>query len=103
MHFIYIIYSEKLDRFYIGETIDFLNRIDEHNNGFFKKSSTSIANDWKLSKLFTVNNRTEGRKVEGYIKAMKSKIFLKKLIENNTFYFEFKNLVKEKFGIAILD
>jgi hypothetical protein len=41
--------------------------------------------------------------VEGYIKAMKSKIFLKKLIENNTFYFEFKNLVKEKFGIAILD
>jgi putative endonuclease len=101
MHFIYIIYSEKLDRFYIGETVDILNRIDQHNSGFFKKSSTSIAKDWKLSKFFTVNNRIEGRKVEGYIKRMKSKIFLKKLIENDTFYIEFKNLVKEKFGIHI--
>lgn len=27
MHFVYIIYSEKLDRFYIGETEDFQRRL----------------------------------------------------------------------------
>ena len=103
MHFIYIIYSEKLDRFYTGETLDIAKRIAEHNSEFFKRSSTSIASDWELKKIFKVNNRIEGRKVEAYIKGMKSKIFLKKLIENNAFYFEFKNLVKEKFDVTIQD
>ena len=103
MHFIYIIFSEGLNRYYIGETEDISTRMAQHNSGFFNKSSTSIANDWKLLKSFTVNNRIEGRKVETYIKSMKSKIFLNKLIDNAEFYLKFKDLVKEKFEVIIQD
>ena len=103
MHFIYIIFSEGLNRYNIGETEEISTRMVQHNSGFFNKSSTSIADDWKLLKSFTVNNRIEGRKVETYIKSMKSKIFLNKLIDNPEFYLKFKDLVKEKFEVIIQD
>ena len=40
---VYIIYSIKLDKFYIGETSDFKNRLEEHKTGFYKNSFTAKA------------------------------------------------------------
>ncbi|MDZ4663347.1 MAG: GIY-YIG nuclease family protein [Bacteroidota bacterium] len=34
MYFVYIIYSAKFDKFYIGQTNDFQARILRHNNGY---------------------------------------------------------------------
>jgi len=39
MFYVYIIYSEKLDAFYIGQTLDLNQRLAEHNTGFFKTHS----------------------------------------------------------------
>ena len=44
LHYCYVIYSTALDRYYVGQTSDFDNRIEMHNNGFSKY--TSKAKDW---------------------------------------------------------
>jgi len=31
MHFVYIIYSKKIDKYYVGETPDVANRLLQHN------------------------------------------------------------------------
>ncbi|WP_366935414.1 GIY-YIG nuclease family protein [uncultured Christiangramia sp.] len=35
MHFVYIIYSQKVDQYYIGETEDIENRDQFYNLGFY--------------------------------------------------------------------
>ena len=34
-HFVYFIYSEMTNRFYIGETCEVVKRINQHNSGFY--------------------------------------------------------------------
>ena len=42
----YILYSEKFDRFYIGQTNDLVKRILRHNNGYVH--STKAFKPWKI-------------------------------------------------------
>jgi putative endonuclease len=42
----YILYSEKFDRFYIGQTNDLIKRILRHNNGYVH--STKAFKPWKI-------------------------------------------------------
>ena len=102
MHYIYIIYSQKADRFYIVESFDPQHRLEEHNSHVFKGTSTVIADDWAIQLILQVANRTEGRKVEQYIKNMKSRKFIEQLISDNSFREKFKSLVKEKFNIVVI-
>ncbi len=46
-HWVYILYSEKLDRFYTGETSNFDIRMEFHSNSDSKKF-TGKAKDWEL-------------------------------------------------------
>ena len=46
MFYLYIIYSTKLDRYYVGYTADIEVRLVQHNSGL--SSFTSKAKDWKL-------------------------------------------------------
>ena len=79
MHFVYIIYSEKLDRYYIGETEDFNRRLIEHNTSFFKNSFTTITKDWVEFLKICCLDRTEARKLENFIKKMKNRSFIQRL------------------------
>ena len=45
-YFVYIIFSKRLNRFYIGFTKDLDNRIQEHNSG--ESPYTSQGMPWKL-------------------------------------------------------
>ena len=49
MHYVYILYSLKIDKFYVGESADIETRLLQHNSGFFKGSYTSRSNDWEPS------------------------------------------------------
>ncbi|WP_042491712.1 GIY-YIG nuclease family protein [Aequorivita sublithincola] len=82
MHYLYIIYSEKLNRYYIGETPDLRIRLDQHNQHYFKKSFTKAANDWKFSLTYQCDNKTQALFLEKFIKRMKSKVFIEKIIGN---------------------
>ena len=48
MHFVYILYSKKLNRFYIGETFDVLVRIKRHNSDYYDNKFTAKGKPWEL-------------------------------------------------------
>ena len=83
MHSLYIIYSEKLDRYYTGETPNFDNRLNQHNSHYFNNNYTKGAKDWTLKLLFQTRNREEALYLEGFIKRMKSKKFIEKVIADS--------------------
>ena len=99
MHFIYIIYTPTFDKYYVGESIDPTERVLQHNKGLYKGASTSYATDWMLKLTLSVATKEEALKIERFIKSMKSKKFIEKLISDVVFSREFKRMVKEKFEI----
>ncbi|WP_299363451.1 GIY-YIG nuclease family protein [Winogradskyella sp.] len=79
MNYVYVMYSNSLDKYYIGETIDLDNRIKKHNSGFYGTSFTSQVKDWKLFYSIECENRNQARKIETHIKKMKSKTYIQSL------------------------
>ena len=99
MHFIYIIYTRSFDKFYVGESIDPTERVLQHNKGLYKGASTSYAKDWELKLTLSVATKEDALKIERFLKSMKSKKFIGKLISDDAFLQGFKQIVKEKFDI----
>ena len=74
MYSVYIIYSENIDKFYVGQTQDFSQRIERHNGGMV--TSTKKTNDWKLIWKTEVNSRSEALILERKIKNKGARRFL---------------------------
>ncbi len=102
MHFIYIIYTAKFDKYYIGETVNISDRLEEHKTGHYNESSTKYADDWVLVLSLQADSRTSAREVERYIKSMKSKKFIKRLFFEKDFLETFKQIMMDKYQIKIL-
>ena len=81
-HFLYKLYSKSSTRYYVGETRNIEERIFKHNQHFYSSSFTKIANDWELVLLDHCLDRTQALFLEKFIKKMKSKIFIQKIISN---------------------
>jgi putative endonuclease len=79
MNFVYILYSISLDKYYIGEALDFQERIKQHNSGFYDSAYTKQASDWSLFYSIECLNRLQARKIETHIKKMKSKAYIQNL------------------------
>ena len=82
MHFLYILYSKKLDRYYVGETSDVEFRLQLHLKKSFSKSFTSKSNDWEIVLVYEANSKENAVYLERFIKRMKSRKFIEKIIEN---------------------
>lgn len=65
-HFVYIIYSEKLSKFYVGFSENVPKRLDQHNQGISTFTSKGIP--WELKHTFEVETIEEARKLEKAIK-----------------------------------
>jgi putative endonuclease len=78
---VYILYSEKLDRFYTGSCLDFQFRFQEHLDKVYTEGFTSNADDWKLFLLVENLSYTQARAIERHIKKMKSKVYIQNLIK----------------------
>lgn len=50
---VYILFSNKLNKFYTGSCSDLKERLIEHKNKTFLNSYTTNANDWEL--YFSIN------------------------------------------------
>ena len=76
--FTYILYSEKLNKYYVGHTNNLARRIEEHNS--FHTMSTKSGVPWNIlySKEFSTN--AEANKFELKIKSMKSRKYIEELI-----------------------
>ncbi|SEP75637.1 GIY-YIG nuclease family protein [Flavobacterium urocaniciphilum] len=81
-HFLYILYSSSTNKFYIGETSDVTFRLNLHNTHEFKGSFTKIASDWEIKLSFENEQKSNILYLEKFIKKMKSKVFIQKIIEN---------------------
>ncbi len=77
----YILYSVKLDRFYIGACQeDLLARIEKHNNHFYGRHRfTAVANDWSLFISIEANDFSHAVRMERKIKSMKSSKYIHNL------------------------
>ena len=81
-HFLYILHSKTSTKYYVGETHDVQERILKHNQHEYANSFSKIANDWSLAVVFECNDRNQALFLEHFIKKMKSKIFIEKIIQN---------------------
>ena len=83
MNCCYIIFSKKLNRFYIGVCQDNLNeRILKHNHHTYGNHRfTAKADDWTLFLSIECESYSQAVKIEKHIKAMKSSLYIKNLIK----------------------
>lgn len=82
MFYIYILYSEKIDRYYIGYSENPEQRLDErHNMGFVK--STKAGAPYKLMAKTPFHTELEARAEELRLKRKKSRKYLEWLIDGN--------------------
>jgi putative endonuclease len=78
MHIVYIIYSAKRDRYYIGSCADIINRLKKHNTDH--KGFTGGAGDWQLKYTEVFYKKNDAIKRERQIKNWKSRKLIEKLI-----------------------
>ena len=75
MVYVYILFSEQFDKYYVGQSIDVDNRIYQHNFDD-SNSFTSKYRPWKLARSIPLPNRSSALKIERLIKKRKSKSFI---------------------------
>ena len=77
----YILQSEKDGRYYIGSTDNIEERVRRHNKGYSRY--TKGKGPFKLVYKEDYNTRSEAKKREYYLKSLKSRIALEKLIKGS--------------------
>ena len=81
---LYILFSPSLNKYYTGITNDIVQtRLLKHNASYYGKHFTSGADDWDLKLELECESYSEARKLELFIKRMKSRKFIDKIISND--------------------
>jgi len=81
MHYVYILYSEKCNRYYIGFSADVEARLTRHNSGMVK--ATTYCRPYVLMACKEFSTEIEARNEEKRIKKQKSRKYLERLITDN--------------------
>ena len=92
MWYFYILYSEKIDRFYYGFTDDLQWRLERHNAGWGRFTRRGIP--WKLVYYESFQTKTEAIHREKEIKRMKNRRYIQELIQKS--YLDRKSHNKQK-------
>ena len=80
-YYVYILYSPKLNRYYIGQTQDIKERLRQHH--FSKDHFTGKSDDWELKYTEEYSSRSDAIVRENSIKAKKSRKYIEFLIQNS--------------------
>ena len=80
-YFLYILFSDKLDGYYIGYSNNLKERLKKHLTNH--KGYTAKAKDWRIVYTEEFSSKSEAYARERKIKAWKSKIKIKELINSN--------------------
>ena len=78
--YVYILYSEKLDIYYVGSTGNLDDRLIRHNSGRSKFTKPGIP--WKVVFQKEYETKIEANRAELYIKSQKSRSYIENLIYN---------------------
>ena len=79
-YYVYIIKSLKDSSFYIGSTNDIERRLEEHNSGLSKYTSSKLP--WKLVYSEQLPDVTTARSREYFLKKQKNRAFYQRLIDS---------------------
>jgi len=77
---VYVIYSSKHKKHYVGQTKDIDDRVFRHNSGMVK--STKHFLPWKIIHSEKYGTRSESMKREKWLKSGIGRKFIKELLEN---------------------
>lgn len=80
MYFVYILKSQRVNRYYIGHTEDVEKRLKEHNSG--KSKSTKGYAPWEVVYTEEYHTKSEAYKREQEIKSYKSGFNFKELMKS---------------------
>ena len=80
MYYTYILYSEKIDKYYIGYTSNLENRLEFHNSEK-NKIWSKRGQPWEIVFSHKFETSTEAISLERLIKKQKSRSFIAKLIK----------------------
>ncbi|MBT4120561.1 MAG: GIY-YIG nuclease family protein [Candidatus Magasanikbacteria bacterium] len=78
MNYVYFLWSQKLDKIYIGETADIIKRLKYHNKG--TQRYTKKGTPWRLIGYIPFSNRREALKEEKRLKKSKNREYYKKYL-----------------------
>ncbi len=81
MFYVYILYSIKCDRYYVGYSTDVSARLLRHNKGMVTATKNCVPYELKAYKTFPT--AIEAKQEEYRIKKMKSRKFIEILISGN--------------------
>ena len=82
MYYVYVLYSLKDTKRYIGYTENIKNRIQQHNNGFVK--STFNRRPLNLIYIETTHTKEEAMARERFLKTGKGREYLNTAIKDNS-------------------
>jgi len=95
MYYIYFLYSESSDKYYVGYTNDPVRRLIEHNTKDFN-TFTKKHRPWELSYFFQVSeNRGDAMKIERLIKKQKSRKLIETIINQKKTIKDFKHVLEK--------
>ena len=94
--FCYILLSRSLNRYYVGATSDSVEcRLQQHLDKLYgSRSFTARADDWNVVLTIPCQSLTQALRMEKYIKRMKSRRYIGRLIEDE----EMLNRLKQRFA-----
>ncbi len=90
---VYILYSSKLDNYYVGTTDNVERRLGEHNTKEHEGSFSTKGIPWELKFVIDNLSSSQAYAIEKHIKKMKSAVY----IENLMRYSEMAEKLKIKF------
>ncbi|WP_429412714.1 GIY-YIG nuclease family protein [Roseimarinus sediminis] len=82
MYYCYILYSLKLDKYYIGSSSDLEDRLYRHNHS--RKGFTATGQPWELKYYECFKSRKEAFNRELNLKKMKDRRYLEALISQGS-------------------
>ncbi len=82
MYSVYIIYSHKIDKYYIGFSANIKDRICKHNR--LSKGFTATGRPWILVYSEAFDNKKDAMKREAQLKKWKNRVRLETLIKTGS-------------------
>ncbi len=83
MVYLYILHSNKFNKYYVGISKTPLDRLDSHNNQD-KNAYTSKYRPWQIKAILKVDGTWgDALRIERFIKKQKSRVLIEKLIQTD--------------------
>ncbi len=80
MHYVYILYSDRTDRYYVGMTANIEKRMQDHNAG--RSTYTKLGKPWVLVYKEEFADKVGATEREKEIKGRKSRRYIEKLVQS---------------------